>query len=169
MSVTQAIRYARRIGAVALSLAIADVLLAAPIGQFGDWSAHSHVTEGRCYAGTPQVVAVPGAATSWLLITRDIRSGEAHSVSVQRGSPFKSGTTFRALIGAQRFDLFTQGANAWTVDAAADERMVNAMRTGERVTMAGTSVGNQPVLESFSLEGFTQALDAITAACELRN
>jgi invasion protein IalB len=72
--------------------------------------------------------------------------------------------------GTARFRLFTQAGidGAWSGSADLDLRIVDAMKAGSSVTARGTDAAGNEMAETFSLMGFTAALQRITRECPPR-
>jgi hypothetical protein len=62
--------------------------------------------------------------------------------------------------------MFTQGEMAWTEDAAADARAIEAMRAGLEAKVTGTSSRGTTTIDTFSLLGFTAALEQAQQLCQ---
>ena len=58
------------------------------------------------------------------------RPGAAGEVSFTGGYPFKPGSTVKVDIGGNKFDLFTEGENAWTGSNGEDAKLIAALRAG---------------------------------------
>ena len=98
------------------------------------------------------------------------RPGEnvSNEVSFTGGYPFSEGSTVTLTVGADRFTL-TPGTGdaaewAWT-DPADDSRVVAALKRGATATLAGTSSRGTATEDSFSLSGFTAAVEDAAARC----
>jgi hypothetical protein len=70
-----------------------------------------------------------------------------------------------AKIGGRTFRLFTDGEHAWTRTNDEDRTLIEAMKAGASMTVRGTSVRNTYSLDTYSLSGFTAAVEAMRAAC----
>ena len=71
-----------------------------------------------------------------------------------------------AKVDGRPFKLFTEGEHAWTRTNDEDRALIGAMKAGASMTVRGTSVRNTYSMDSFSLSGFTAAMDAMRAACQ---
>ncbi len=146
-----------------------------PIGTFRDWTAF--VDEGGnakiCYVGSVPKKA-EGAYTkrgeTYVLVTHRPADKTFGEVSVEAGYAYKSGSEVTVVIGGQSFRLFTQNrgdgnGNAWAYDAQSDKAVVEAMKKGSELVVKGTSTRGTETTDTYSLLGFSAALDAITKAC----
>ncbi|WP_420396498.1 invasion associated locus B family protein [Nioella sp.] len=90
------------------------------------------------------------------------RMGE---VSFTGGYPFADDSTVTMEIGNSTFELFTDGEMAWAASEQEDQRIITAMKRGaEAVLTARSSRGTQTV-DTFSLLGFTAAVEDAETRC----
>lgn len=91
-----------------------------------------------------------------------------NEVSFTGGYPFRDGGPVRIEIGASAFEL-TPGpgeANGWAwPQQADDERIVTAMRRGAAATVTGVSARGTTTVDTFSLSGFTAAVNEAASRC----
>ena len=86
-------------------------------------------------------------------------------VSFTGGYPFAENSAVTLQIGADSFEMFTRGEFAWPVSSEDDARIVEAMKRGRDVTLTGRSARGTQTQDTFSLMGFTAALDEAQARC----
>ena len=86
-------------------------------------------------------------------------------VTVNAGYPYKDDSTVSAQIGGASFRLYPKGESAWTESAAADRRLVAAMKGGATMIVTGVSSRGTETKDTYSLSGVTAALGAIDKAC----
>ncbi|MEM1382135.1 MAG: invasion associated locus B family protein [Pseudomonadota bacterium] len=102
----------------------------------------------------------------FLMVAIRPADGVKNEVSFIAGYPFKEGSGVRANIdGTNRFDMFTEGENAWSQSADDDEKIVAAFRRGIRTELRGVSARGTETVDTFSLSGFTKALSSARARC----
>lgn len=89
-----------------------------------------------------------------------------NEVSFIAGYPFKDGASVKLEIGSSNFELFTAGEAAWTDSANQDDQVVGAMRRGANAVVTGVSSRGTTTTDTFSLLGFTAALDEARALCK---
>jgi Invasion associated locus B (IalB) protein len=139
------------------------------LGSFQDWTAFSDGSERRiCYMGS-----VPkkkeGSYTvrgdTYVLATH--RPGEKvfGEISVEAGYTYKPGSEVEVNIDGQAFKLFTQGGNAWAYDEKADRALIEAMKAGRQMVVKGTSSRGTLTTDTYSLSGFSAAMQTIDKAC----
>lgn len=143
-----------------------------------DWSVFVAGDPKECY-----IVSPPTKSTA----TRDGKAAEVqrgdirlfvafrpgenvtNEVSFTGGYPFRDGSTVKLAVGS---DTFTLGPGqgdaiewAWT-DPSDDSNAVAAMRRGATATLTGTSSRGTVTEDSFSLSGFTAAIEDAARLCQ---
>jgi len=88
-------------------------------------------------------------------------------VSFRSGYPFKDGSTVSMQIGESRFDLFTspKDETAWPPTPADDAKITAAMKRGANAVVTGVSGRGTTTKDTFSLLGFTAALEEAQKRC----
>jgi len=86
-------------------------------------------------------------------------------LSFTGGYPFAKGSTVTAQIGSNSYELYTSGENAWPANAAADAKIIAAMKRGAEVVLTGRSGRGTVTKDKFSLLGFTAAVDEAAKRC----
>ena len=135
-----------------------------------DWSVYE-VTDSRgriCYAASEpkeQSGNYSRRDPPALLVARLPGDPPPEQVSVQPGYSFLKGSVVEAKVGSRTFRLFTDGEHAWTRTNDEDRTLIEAMKAGATITVRGTSVRNTYSLDTYSLSGFTAAVEAMRAAC----
>ena len=90
------------------------------------------------------------------------RMGE---VSFTGGYPFANGSTVTMEIGDTAFELFTDGEMAWAASAQDDQRIITAMKRGADAVLTARSSRGTQTQDTFSLIGFTAAVEDAEARC----
>jgi len=142
------------------------------LGDFGDWSSFQFTESGNkaCYmASQPKKSEgeYKKRGDVYAIVTHRPSEKLRDEVSVLAGYAYKEGSTVKVTIGDQSFELFTQGDGAWTKDKKSDEALVKAMIKGRSMVVTGTSSRGTDTTDTYSLEGFTKAYEAIGKACGL--
>ena len=101
----------------------------------------------------------------FVLVTHRPGENSRNVVSFITGYTFQPGSDVTVSIGGEDFTLFTEGDTAWPRDTATDERLVNAMRRGANVVVAGVSSRGTRTTDTYSLFGFTATHAVISEAC----
>lgn len=90
------------------------------------------------------------------------RSGE---VSFTGGYPFESGSTVNVRIGTSEFEFFTEGEMAWATTEQQDQQVITAMKRGAEAVLTAVSSRGTQTEDTFSLLGFTAAIEDAEARC----
>lgn len=92
-------------------------------------------------------------------------AGVEGEVSFTGGYPFAENSTVTMQVGEDSFELFTRGEFAWPVSNEDDARIVDAMRRGRDVLLTGRSARGTQTDDTFSLMGFSAALEEAQGRC----
>lgn len=140
-----------------------------------DWSVFEESDPRECWS-----VSAPKQTVN----TRDgnvvaVRRGEillmvfyrpAESVSGQvaftGGYPFASGSTVSVDVGGTKYQLFSEGEWAWPATAEDDAKIVASMKRGSEAVVVGRSGRGTVTTDTFSLLGFTAAVDEAGRRCQ---
>jgi hypothetical protein len=87
-------------------------------------------------------------------------------VAFTGGYPFRSGSTVNVNIKGSEFELFTEGEWAWPATKADDSKIVTAMKRGAEAVVTGISSRGTTTKDTFSLLGFTAAVEDAEGRCE---
>ena len=101
----------------------------------------------------------------YLMVAVRPGQGVRNEVSTVVGYTFRENSTVRVDIGSGTFSMFTDGGNAWLENAAADDQMVAAMRRGVDAVITGVSSRGTTTIDTYSLLGFTAALEEAQRLC----
>ncbi len=101
----------------------------------------------------------------FLMISIRPADGVTNEVSFLSGYPFKKGSEVKTSVGGKKFTLFTEGENAWAPSVEDDAALVDAFRRGARAKVEGVSKRGTKTVDTFSLSGFTAALEAAVGLC----
>lgn len=91
--------------------------------------------------------------------------GVEGQVSYNGGYPFDEGSTVSLEIGSDSFELFTEGEWAWAASPEDDAAIVAAMKRGAEAEVSGESGRGTQVVHTFSLQGFTAAVEEAESRC----
>ncbi|MBR2137043.1 MAG: hypothetical protein IJ852_03675 [Alphaproteobacteria bacterium] len=142
------------------------------IGEYGDWTAWSYAEGSNmvCYmSSTPK--KDEGKYTKrgdiYVLVTHRPAEKSFDEVSFVAGYTFKSNAPLVIKIANQTFkNTFTEGDKAWMINAADDQKLVLAMKRGDRMIVDGVSSRGTATKDTYSLKGFSTAYQAISAKCK---
>ena len=102
----------------------------------------------------------------FLMVSIRPTDGVTNEISYLSGYPFKKGSEVKASVGKANFTLFTEGENAWAPSAKDDAALIAAFRKGARAKVQGVSSRGTKTVDTFSLSGFTAALEAAVGLCK---
>ncbi|MEL7126192.1 MAG: invasion associated locus B family protein [Pseudomonadota bacterium] len=139
-----------------------------------DWSVFVEDNPTECWGvATPKeqvntregrVVAVTRGQTLLMVFYRP--SAEAKGqVAFTGGYPFRPGSTVNMNISGSEFELFTEGEWAWPATVADDAKIVTAMKRGADAVVTGVSSRGTETRDTFSLLGFTAAVEDAEGRC----
>ncbi len=86
-------------------------------------------------------------------------------VTFTGGYPFASGSTVTLEVGGANYQLFTEGDWAWPATPEDDAKIVAAMKRGSEAILTGVSGRGTQTRDTFSLLGFTAAVDEADKRC----
>ncbi|MFD1795155.1 hypothetical protein FQV27_14235 [Paracoccus aurantiacus] len=139
----------------------------------GDWTVFAGSNPKECWAVSPPKSTVNTKDGQTVEVQRgDIRlyvayrPGAAGEVSFTGGYPFKPGSTVAVDIGGSKFDLFTEGENAWTGSSSEDAKLIAALRAGSSAVLTAVSSRGTQTVDTFSLSGITAATNAAKSNCQ---
>jgi hypothetical protein len=93
-------------------------------------------------------------------------AGVNGQVTFTGGYPFASGSTVNLDISGTQFELFTEGEWAWPASPEDDAKIITAMKRGASAILTGRSGRGTNTKDTFSLLGFTAALEEASARCQ---
>jgi hypothetical protein len=134
------------------------------LGNFGDWTAATYGVGAAkaCYAFTTaqsSAPALPGRGPALLVVTE--RKSAHDEVTLSAGYTYPAKPTVTLDIDGNDISFYTQGQTAFTTNGAA---AITDFQQGSSAKATSTAPGG-PVIDNFSLAGFSDAYNAITAAC----
>jgi invasion protein IalB len=92
-------------------------------------------------------------------------------VSFRGGYPFADGSTVDMQVGDDSFELFTSSEDetAWPASPAEDAKITEAMKRGAEAVLTARSSRGTKTQDTFSLLGFTAALEEAEKRCASEN
>ena len=143
------------------------------LGTFKSWQARSYKEGGNPVCTMfSQPTASEGnydkRGEVFIFVTHRPSANRADEVSVNIGYPFKTGVPVFMVVGGTKYEMFSEGSNAWTRSSRDDATLVRAMRAGSELSVEGVSAKGTKTVDTFSLSGFSAAHNAITVACKVR-
>ncbi len=102
-----------------------------------------------------------------ILLFVTFRPGQPGEVMFMGGYPFAEGSTVELAVSTGgKFNLFTTGEGAWAASPEEDAKLIAAMKSGADVTLTGRSGKGTKTQDTFSLMGFTAAMDEAAKRCK---
>ncbi len=140
-------------------------------GTYGDWDAYSYMEDGAkvCYIASSPVTAKGNykkRGNIFAMVTHRPAEKSFNVFSYLAGYDYRKGDEVTVGVDGVTYSLYGDGSVAWTANAAADEKLVAALRKGKTMVIRGRSSSNTETSDSFSLKGTGSALDAITKECK---
>lgn len=86
-------------------------------------------------------------------------------VSFSGGYPFAGGSNVKLEVGDASFDLFTDGEWAWPGSPEDDAKILAALKGGADAKLTGRSAKGTQTEDTFSLRGFSAAVDEAAKRC----
>lgn len=144
-----------------------------PLGASNNWSAFSSGSGKTlvCYlVGKPVKTLPQGVQRGRIAANVTHRPGENtyNTVNFQLGYDTKAGSNAELTIDGKKYDLFTAKQGAWAADAATDKTVTVALSKGKQVVIKAVSEHNNASTDTYSLDGFAQALALIDKACNVK-
>ena len=140
-----------------------------------DWSVFVEGGAGECWSvsspketkntdeqGRPKAVR---RGDILLFVSYRKGGGSTGEVSFTGGYPFAGGSTVTLDIGGTKFELFTDGEWAWSGSGDDDTKIIAAMKAGASASLTAHSSRGTNTQDTFSLLGFTAALDEAQKRC----
>lgn len=92
-------------------------------------------------------------------------AGVKGQVTFTGGYPFAPGSTVNLNISGNEFELFAEGEWAWPATSADDAKIITAMKRGAQATVTARSSRGTQTKDTFSLLGFTAAVEDADKRC----
>ncbi len=134
------------------------------LGTFGKWTAYQlKGSKGsECYIASKPIDTEP----------KNVRRDPVHFLVTHKsmvntiiGYNFKKGSTASLGIDSNSFKMITDKDGAWLDTSTKDRQAVVSMKKGNKMIVRGTSWRGTKTKDTYSLEGVTAAMKAITDAC----
>ncbi len=174
MGMLKTIGCAIGLGAVVATGAFAQEQSTNRVAAKTDWSVFVEDNPTECWGvSTPKetvnsrdgrVVAVNRGQTLLMVFYRP-SAGAKGQVAFTGGYPFASGSTVNLEISGNTFELFTEGEWAWPATTDDDAKIITAMKRGANAVLSGRSGRGTNTKDTFSLLGFTAAVEDAAKRC----
>jgi len=101
-----------------------------------------------------------------ILLFVTFRPGKPGEISFTGGYPFAAGSTVEVAVDGQPYQLFTDGEWAWPGSAEDDAALLAALKGGTTAVMTARSGKGTQTVDTFSLRGFTAAMEDAGTRCK---
>lgn len=144
------------------------------VALYSDWSVFNPSDPKECFiASAPTKSDAVKGGNSVQVRRGNIRfyvasrpgDGTKDEISFTGGYPFRDGSTVSIKIGNDSYELFTEGEFAWPASPSEDQKIVAAMKRGATAIVTGVSSRGTTTIDTFSLIGFTDALNDSNGRC----
>ena len=142
--------------------------------SFGDWHVRAvgESNERVCW-----VVSLP---LKWEASRQNVKRGDIYlavsfrpgeevdaEVNYYAGYPLRARSRVAVRVGNRDLEMLTYQENAWGENPQQDSKLVNAFRRGRTAVVRGVSTRGTRTTDTFSLIGFTAALERAREACNV--
>ncbi|KEO91746.1 hypothetical protein EH31_03490 [Erythrobacter longus] len=132
------------------------------LGVYSNWAAFRDDSPSRCYAIAKPRSGSPGPYASVATWPDKGLRGQVY-FRLSRDAGEDTGATLT--IGDRKFELVTQGRNAWATNASVDAGVIAAMRSATRMTVTARRANGARFSDRYSLAGAATAMDASVVGC----
>jgi len=135
------------------------------IGKFEDWTVATYPESGQtvCYAfarAQSSAPTLPGRGAVTLTVTE--RPSGRDTVAIEAGFSYAPNTTVTVQVDQTGLEFYTAQRAAFARD---NKAAVAALGKGGRAIARSPRAKEDPVTDTFSLKGFSQAYAAVVKAC----
>lgn len=140
------------------------------IGGAKGWTAYSYSEKGgkTCYlAGQPAKTLPSGVARGRVdvVIAHRLADKAYNVVTFDLGYAAKDGSKAELVIDGKKYQLFIEKNAAWSPDSPTDKAIAEAMARGKSAVLKASSARGVATTDTYALDGFGAALEAIDKAC----
>jgi invasion protein IalB len=93
-------------------------------------------------------------------------AGVRGQVAFTGGYPFADGSTVGLQVGTDTFDLYTEKEWAWPASSDDDAKIITALKRGSDAVLTARSSRGTQTKDTFSLIGYTAAMDEAQKRCQ---
>ncbi len=146
------------------------------LGVFGNWSAFSTGSGSTmtCYAMSKPRAQQPKTAKRgdiYLMVSDWPGRKVKAEAQILPGYEYKANAAVTLAVGPDKFTFFSRNeaksGAAWLQSLTDSERLIDTMSKGVSAVAAGTSARGTKTVDTYSLQGFNDALAKIHAACNM--
>lgn len=140
-----------------------------------DWSVFEGDNPRECWAVTTykesvntkdgRVVAVTRGEILLMVFYRP-GAGVNGQVAFTGGYPFANGSTVNVQVDGAEYELYTEGEWAWPATPQDDAKLITSMKRGANAVLTAVSARGTTTKDTFSLLGFTAAVEDAEKRCQ---
>ena len=152
------------------AFAVIDVVHIGSFGKGKNWQAKQY-NEGVskvCYIVSTPIKTNPDGLNRGehaLMISNFVGDNTKHEPSVDAGFTFKPKSSVEVIIKDNQYKFFTLENRAWLADGQNGKKLIKDMKNGARILVKSVSSRGTKITDTYSLIGFTKALESIDKAC----
>ncbi|MBL9049048.1 MAG: invasion associated locus B family protein [Tabrizicola sp.] len=144
------------------------------VATMTDWNVFTEESPKECWGVSKPKESVAlrdgqpatGIRRDEILLFVTFRPGKPGEISFTGGYPFAGGSTVDVAIDGQNYQLFTDGEWAWPGSAEDDAKVLAAMKAGTTAVLTARSQRGTQTVDTFSLRGFTAAMEDAEKRCQ---
>ena len=139
-------------------------------GQFKNWTAQNTNINGQqvCYAVSSPIASDPktlNRAESRIFVSFRANDKIQNEISVTSGYNYKASSKVNLAIEKREFNFETEDNFAWLTKYEDEISLIELMRKSSQVKVSATSVRGTKTIDTFSLNGFSDAYEAAKKKC----
>jgi hypothetical protein len=139
-------------------------------GQFKNWTAQNTNINGQqvCYAVSSPIASNPktlNRAESRIFISFRANDKIQNEISITSGYNYKASSKVNLAIEKREFNFETEDNFAWLTKYEDEISLIELMRKSTQARVTATSVRGTKTIDTFSLNGFSDAYEAAKKKC----
>lgn len=139
-------------------------------GEYSDWRVFTRPTESGsvCYALSRPTDSAPRTfdhGTVYFIVATWQSGAVTEQPNLMVGYDLRPTSPPEARVGSSRFDMFTDGREAFLDDLSEESDLVRQMKRGAVMRVTATTAAGVATSYEFSLSGVTAALQRVEALC----
>jgi hypothetical protein len=139
-------------------------------GQFKNWTAQNTNINGQqvCYAVSSPIASDPktlNRAESRIFVSFRANDKIQNEISVTSGYNYKASSKVNLAIKKREFNFETEDNFAWLTKYEDEISLIELMKKSTQAKVTATSVRGTKTIDTFSLNGFSDAYEAAKKKC----
>lgn len=140
------------------------------IGVFDDWNAYifQDKKEKVCFVSAMPLKSVGEynrRGDVFLLISHRPNEDLYDVVTAIAGYTYMPRSEATLRVGGVKANLFTSEDTAWSKNLSTDQEIAKAMNKAVRLTLKGITIEGVETMDTFTMKGFNNAMEAINRLC----